>query len=146
MKKRISIFICMMLAVIMTTGVVFATTKEGADQWDESDYNKQYLGSSSEFWARSDGAKAYVTIENTSTSSRYLTCQMREFTANIGWTDTSENAGTALKGVQVSTEIIRDLDIVGYYYHLGKCFVNQYTGVVLDTYSYDAYQWMTVQD
>ncbi len=142
MKKRIIVFMCAMMVLLMATGVVFATTESGWDIVDKSTYNKQYVGSSSVFWARaySDNV-VYTTIENTSSSTRYLSCQIREYKANFGWQGNVEEFETVYPGIQLNAVYeYRDTDLVGYYYHHGKCYMNQYSGAILDTYTYKAYQ------
>lgn len=141
-KKKIILFMCMMITIIMTSTMAFATTKNEYGQVYSDNYNQQYIGSSSEFWAKSyEYDTVYTTLENTSTSTKYLLCQVREYTANIGWTGNKTVTGDALPGIQLNAVYEgRDVNMVGYYYHHGKCYMNSYSGYILDTYTYKACQ------
>ena len=141
MRKKISIFLCVMMVFVMSTGVAMAKTYNEKRQQDAKSYNVQQIGGSSELWARATNNTAYVTLENTSSSSKYLTCQMNEYTANVGWTDIASAEGMELPGCQISAQISRQTSLAGYYYYAGYCYNDQSCRVVLDDYLYKGYQW-----
>ena len=136
MKRRISVFLCMMTALIMTTGVVMATSNDIKEEVNSKNYDKVLEGSSSEFTAIGTGSVAYGYVENTSDYSRYLTCEMREHTVNVGNTEYRSGDLTGLKGASAYAEIPRDLTMVGYYWHSAGCYVSEYSPVIVDTHSY----------
>ena len=142
MTKKVSVFICIMLAIIMTTGVSFAKTEQRVEVVNRGTYNEQFIGTASEFWARATTSKAYATIENTSSGTRYLTCQIFEYKANIGYTADESSKETVLPGIQINATLDRNIDLIGFYYCAGTCNGSQYGGGGIDFFSFKAYQQM----
>lgn len=140
MRKRIVAFLCMMMVFTMTTGVAMAEQVYWSEQCDKNSYRDSKWGDASKFSVYGTSNLAYLTLENTSGSAKYLTCQMAEYTDNIGWTNSSSAAGLKPNGVQISTQIARNTDIAGYYYHGGYCYNDQSCSRVIDDYLYKAYQ------
>lgn len=141
MRKRIAVFLCMMMVFAMTTGVAMAKVVEDYGQKDGNNFDVPLTGTYSKFAAKGENYNAYATIENTSTASKYLTCQVREYKINVGWTNSNSGNGVSLPGVQVSTSIIRQKSLIGYYFYGGYCYNDQSCSWVMDDYTYKAYQW-----
>ena len=87
MKKRIIAFLCMMMVFTVTTAVALAGQEYWDEQCDDNPYRVSKWGDASVFVAYGTNNLAYVTLENNSGSTKYLTCQMREYSDNVGWTD-----------------------------------------------------------
>ncbi len=145
-KKKAIAFICMMVTMIMVSTMAFATTKDEYSTVNAGNYRKTYTGTSSEFVARSyEVNTVYSTLKNTSTSTKYFVCQIREFTANVGWTANKTVQQNTLPEVQLEAIYKeRDSDMTGYYYHHGICYANSYSGQVIDSYTYKACQYYTI--
>lgn len=140
MRKRIAVFLCMMMVFAMTTGVAMAMDYSGKVQCDANPYEHPEIGDASKFVAYGTNNLAYVTMKNTSGSSKYLTCQMGEYTANVGWTDSSSASGMEPNGIQISTRISRQTSVVGYYYHGGYCYNDQSCSWAIDDYLFKGCQ------
>ncbi len=145
-KKKAIAFICMMVTMIMVSTMAFATTKDENSQVASGNYYKTYTGTSSKFIARSyEVNTVYSTLENTSTSTKYLVCQVREYKANIGWTANETVQQNTLPDVKLEAIYEeRNSDMTGYYYHHSICYANSYSGQVLDSYTYKACQYYTI--
>lgn len=144
MKKRLSVFVCLMLAMVMTAGAVFAGVQSGNSDVGRGNFDKTYTGTNSKFVAYGKSSEAYVTLENLATTSRYLSCYVFEITDNIGLTNSNSASMTASQGVQISTTIPRDLNMYGYYQYSGTCKYSEYGGGTIDEYTYKAYQRRTI--
>ena len=131
----------MMMMIVMTTGVAMAANKVEYGKHDDKAYTKTYIGAASKFTARTAYNKVYSTIENTRNEKKYMTCYTREYKVNIGWTNYDGKAGDVLPGIQVNATLNRNVNLVGYYYHLGRCAYNNYNAQAQDSYEYTAYQW-----
>lgn len=140
MRKRIAAFLCMMMVFTMTTGVAMAMVIDEKGQHNSNEYEVPFTGSSSKIWARATDYFAYTTLENTSNASKYLTCQVMEYTVNDGWTNSNASSGLKLHGAQVNTQISRDAGLVGYYFYGGYCYNDQSCSWVIDDYTYKGYQ------
>lgn len=140
MKKRIIAFLCMMMVFTVTTAVALAGQEYWDEQCDDNPYRVSKWGDASVFVAYGTNNLAYVTLENNSGSTKYLTCQMREYSDNVGWTDSSSASGLKQSGVQISCEISRQTNLVGYYYHGGYCYNDQSGSWAIDDYLFKAYQ------
>lgn len=140
MKKRLSVFVCLMLSMVMTAGAVFAGTFSGEKDAYKSTYKQSYYGVDSEFCAHGESDVVYVTLENTATTSRYLSCYLYEYEANKGFTKQVQETKTVLSGIQINKEMPRRIDMYGYYYFAGTCRYSQYSGGVIDDYTYRGYQ------
>ena len=146
MKKRIAAFLCMMMVFVMTTGVAMAKVVDEYGQKDGNKYDVTLTGTYSRFEAKGQDYYAYATIENTSTSSKYLTCQVAEYTVNVGWTDSSSGNGVCLPDEQVNTSISRQKNLAGYYFYGGYCYNDQSCAWAMDDYTYKAYQWYYINN
>ena len=140
MKKRLSVFICLMLAMVMTAGAIYAGVYSGNGDVGKSTFNKPYVGTESKFIAYGNSSEAYATLENTFTASRYLSCYVFEYTDNIGLTNKASTHETVSQGIQIDAKIPRKLNMYGYYKYAGTCRHNQYGGGTIDDYTYNAYQ------
>ena len=140
MRRKIAVFLCMMMVFAMTTGVAMAKQEYWDEQQDKKPYNDSVLGDASKFSVYGTSNLAYVTIENTSGTYKYLTCQMAEYVDNIGWRNSTSASGYKASGIQISTQISRDIKMVGYYYHGGYCYNDQSCSRAIDDYLYKAYQ------
>lgn len=141
MRKKISIFLCVMMVFVMSTGVAMAKTVNEKGQHNNSNYEKTYTGTGSKFSARAAYDEVYTAIENTSNYNRYLICTVRPYKANIGWLEQEKNASMELPGIQINISMERDKEMVGYYFHTADCDYNEHSGVSEDSYAYSAYQW-----
>jgi len=142
MKRKIMLFISVMAILIMATGVVFAANVTGESE-AQSKTHPLMVSLSGDYTNCTVGvnSSSYMYLLNKSTSTRYLTYQIREYKYNYGWTSNSDNgAQSVAMGTQIYFSIPRNTTIQGYYHYYATCKDNAYTPAVYDTFSYNIEQ------
>ena len=143
MKRKIMLFISAMAIMIMATGVVFAANVTGETVAPSTtgstmeslsgDYTNCTVGVST---------SSYMYLLNKSTSTRYLTYQIREYEFNAGWTSNYDSgAQSVAMGNQIYFSIPRNTSLECRYHYYATCKDNAYTSAVYDTFSYDIIQY-----
>lgn len=141
MKKRITVFVCLILTMIMTTGIVYAVSINESIVINRATDAKSCTGTSSVCVMSWNQGTVHTALTNTAEASRYLTSDVSKYEYNKGWTGIQDVQQQITEpGLQVFVSIDRDLDMSGYYYHISSCYRNQYSRELLDKYVYKAVQ------
>lgn len=138
MKKIRVIFICSLLALVMSTITLYAVTIDESTT-NISTYTEVYSGKASECTILGHRYKTNITITNKYKYSLYMTCMAREYKYDEGWTsNVKEKVGIVSPNGYHGVILDKPSSIKGYYFHVAKCYENVHSGQVYDTYHYTA--------
>ena len=130
-----------MVMIIGLSSTAYAKTWDGDDYMYGCAYDVLGEGDCTDFFAIGTNRIAFTTLTNTSSSTKKLSVQVREYTKGEGWTQSKAREENCGYDVKVATaDVNRNLynDNV-YYFHTGTCREVNYNR------SYDDFSFAAMQ-
>lgn len=140
MKKRLIIFMSLMLTMIMATSVVFAKNVYEEKIVNDGYWAEIYEGDKSRCGMASTPSEMYIHLNGDSTLVTQLYSQIREYKYNSGWTSNKIALQKDIKaGGNSDLRLSKNKEMKGYYYTIGQC-KNKNTQIIYDSYIFKSYQ------
>lgn len=123
MKKLKIIFASIMVMIMGLSLTAFAATYEGKGYRYGVGYNVLGEGDYSKFYAIGTNSIAFTTLTNTSSGTKKLSVQVKEYTKGEGWTQSKAREQNCAYDVKVATaDVNRNMYNANvYYFHTGLC-------------------------
>lgn len=139
MKNIKRVFIMSLLCFFLCSSVIYAIKVDVTTY--EAQYIPFYKGTASECTLFGASMVTHMSVGTTTSSSKYNVVTIREYMYDEGWTaNMGTDEATCESGYSVGVIVRKRKSLKGYYFHIGKCYANFYSGQLYDTYYYTAIQ------